>query len=165
MKNILIILIVSFVTIFTSCSTMKQSIVKNKRLTEKKATFLLNSNGNVFYLYSTYSTFSTVWSYRNDTIEIYRLAKGKLINKEEYKNAGITSFKKPSIKDLDSDINKCGIVLDGDIFGFEFNKNTPPNLYNQITTDLECFKTQKYQSQFLNKLVEDVNTYKLWDVQ
>jgi len=148
---------------FASCSTMKQSIVKNQKFTEKNASNLLNNNGNVFYLYSTYSTFSTIWTYRNDSIEIYRLSKGKLKNKEIYKNTGISSFTIPSIKDLDSDNNKCGLVLDGDILGFEFNKNTPQKLHSQITTDLECFKTQKYKSDFLNKLVEDVNTYKMWD--
>lgn len=145
---------------FSSCSTMKQSITKNQKNTNKNITNLLKNNDNVFYLYSTYSTFSTVWTYRNDSIEIYRLAKGKLTSKEIYKNKGIKSFQIPSIKDLNSDIDICGLVLDGDIIGFHFDKN-----HNQITTDIKCFKTQKYQSDFLNKLVEDINTYKMWNIE
>lgn len=165
MKHTFKIMIIGFVIIFTSCATMKHSIMKNQKYTNKYIINLLNNNDNVFYLYSTYSTFSTVWTYRNDSIEIYRLAKGKLKNKEMYKNAGIKSFQMPSIKDLNIDIDKCGLVLDGDILGFEFDKNNPEKSHSQITTDMECFKTQKYKSDFLNKLIEDINTYKMWNIR
>lgn len=159
------IVIIGFVTMFTSCSTMKQAISKNQKNTNKYITNLLKNNDNVFYLYSTYSTFSTVWTYRSDSIEIYRLAKGKLISKEIYKNTGIKSFQIPTIKDLNSDIDKCGLVLDGDIIGFEFDKNKPEKNHNQITTDIKCFKAQKYKSDFLNKLVEDITIYKMWNIE
>lgn len=62
---------------FVSCSTMKQNISKNNKSTNKLTSSLLDKNGNVFYLNSTYTTFSTVWTYSKDKLEIYKLAKSK----------------------------------------------------------------------------------------
>lgn len=63
MKATIKIIIAVIVIFCTSCSTMKQRIKKNNKLTDKTISSLLVNRGNVFYLTSTYATFSTVWTY------------------------------------------------------------------------------------------------------
>ena len=46
---------------------MQYNINKNNKFTEKHISNLLQKNGNIFYLFSTYSTFSIVWTYNNKT--------------------------------------------------------------------------------------------------
>lgn len=60
MKATIKIIIAVIVIFCTSCSTMKQRIKKNNKLTDKTISSLLVNRGNVFYLTSTYATFSTV---------------------------------------------------------------------------------------------------------
>jgi len=130
MKQILKLVLLTLVILtFVSCSTMKQSITKNKKFTDNLVLSLLEENGNAFYLSSSYATFSTVWTYKGNSIEVYKLVKGKISNKMSYESVGFSNYEIPNNKDLENETKECGYELDGDIFGFrvknelEFNQS------------------------------------------
>lgn len=152
------------VLLIVSCSTMKHNISKNNKYTERVINSLLKSNESVFYLNSTYSTFSVVWFYKEDSIEIHRLANGKTIEKLSFPNNGVLKYDVPTLKDLNKEIEECGYELDGDGFGFRTKKGTEIEKQD-LPINIECFVKGKYKSDFLNKIVEDIITYKMWDVQ
>ena len=146
-----------------SCSTMQHSIRKNNSFTDKTIALLFQKTENVFYLKSTYATFSVVWIYDKDKIEIYRLAKGKVYERTEYPNNGIADFQIPTFKELDLDIKKCPFVLDGDGFGYRIKRGSEIE-QQELPIDIECLIKNKYQSEFLNKIVADIITYKMWNI-
>lgn len=155
------ITLIGFVTMFTSCSTMKQNIIKNHKKTVVQMETLFSNNGNSFSLNSTNSNLSTVWTYTDGSIFIYRLVKGKLVKQETYSSKEATKFK----YDFKDELMQSGCIeLDGDGFSFKGKNDTEIETQN-LPINIKCFTQKKYQSHFLNKIVEDINTYKLWDVQ
>lgn len=149
---------------FVSCSTMKQSITKNNKSTDNLVLSLLEENGNAFYLSSTYATFSTVWTYKRNRIEVYKLVKGKISDKMSYQSGGFSNYEIPNNKELENETRECGYELDGDIFGFKIKNELEVN-QQDLPISIECLKKLKYNSEFLNKVVDDINTYKMWDVK
>lgn len=81
MKPILKLALLLPVVIFTlvSCSIMKNNIQKNNKFADKTISSFLEKNGNAFYITSTYSTASVVWTYNKNGIEINKLVKGKVV--------------------------------------------------------------------------------------
>jgi hypothetical protein len=161
MKYTFKIMTICILTILISCSTMKQNISKNQKKTLEEIGSLFEMNGNAFYLNSTYSTFSIVWTYKEGKIIVYKLMNGKLKRQEEYdtKDASIVLFNsKKEIFELD----KC-MELDGDMFGYKIENGSEIDKQD-LAINMKCFTKRKYQSEFLNKVVEDINTYKIWDV-
>lgn len=153
--------LIGFVIIFTSCSTMKQNINKNHKKTLAQMETLFSNNGNSFSLNSTNLVLSTVWTYTNESIFIYRLVKGKLVKQETYSLKESTKFK----YDFKDELMQSGCIeLDGDEFSFK-GKNDIEIETQNLPINIKCFTQKQYQSQFLNKIVEDINTYKLWNVQ
>ncbi len=157
--------ILTFITLLlVSCSTVKTGTKRNHKITKKLVASLFEEKGNVFYLTSTYATFSRIWTYSKEKIEIYRLANGKVYKQEEFDKtesalSKVNSFSRESIFELDS----C-MELDGDGLGFKIK------VANQITEEelpieINCLKKSKYKSDFLNTLVDDINTYELWEVE
>jgi hypothetical protein len=158
-------IILAVIAVFcTSCSTMKQSIQKNNKFTDKTISSLLEKNGNVFYLNSTYIISSTVWTYNKGNIEIYKLSKGKVIEHLTFPDKGVSNYKIPVFEELQLEIKECGYELDGDGFGYRIKRGS--EIHKQdLPIDIKCFTKLKYKSEFSNKIVEDINTYKMWDVR
>ena len=148
-----------------SFTTMKSNMIhnninKNKKFTQKQVNILLKKNGNVFYLESSYATFSIVWTYSKNGIEIYRLAKGKIFKKEIFPEK--EWFQDATIA-VDEIYKNCLVVLDGDRFGFKLNIDG--NIHeDSYTTNIDCMKQQTFKSDFLNKIVNDIKTYKMWEI-
>jgi hypothetical protein len=142
---------------------MKHYIQKNKKFTDKTISVLLEKNGNVFYLASTNATFSTVWTYSDDTLEIFELAKGKVFEQASYPDSGIFKYQIPSFKELHSEFKECGYELDGDVFGYRIKRDAKLE-QQDLPIGIECFTKLKYKSELLNKVIKDINTYKMWDV-
>jgi len=164
MKSTIRIALAIIVTFCISCSTMKHNIQKNNTQTDKIIKSLLDKNGNVFYLNSTYVISSTVWTYTDDNIEIYRLTKGNVVEQSTFPDKGLSNYKVPTFKELDIETKECGYELDGDGFGFRIKRSSELE-QQDLPISIECFTKQKYKSEFLNKIVKDINTYKLWNVQ
>lgn len=149
-------------TICISCSTMKHNIKRNNTQTDKIIETLLNENGNVFYLNSSYVTFSTVWTYSNDKLEIYKLANGKISSQQEYTTTSLGNINQISKEEL-SELDQC-MELDGDGFGYRIKRGSKTE-QQDLPIGIECFTKLKYKSNFLNKVVEDIKTHKMWDVR
>jgi len=164
MKSIIKITLVVIVTLCISCSTMKHNIQKNNTQTDRIIESLLDKNGNVFYLNSTYVISSTVWTYKEGHIEVYRLTKGKRVEQSTFPEKGLSNYEIPTFKELDIEIKECGYELDGDGFGFRIKTGLEIERQD-LPISIECFTKLKYKSEFLNKVVEDINTYKMWNVR
>jgi len=121
---------------------------------------LLRKNGNVFYIKSSYATYSTVWTYIDGKIKIYRLVNGKVSMQNEFPDKRISDYKIPVIPD--KEVKNC-YELDGDILGFKINENDQL-LQKDFPVNIQCFTNEKFSSLFLNKLVEDISSYKLEDI-
>ncbi len=164
MKATIRITLAVIVIFCTSCSTMKQNIHKNNKFTDKTISSLLEKNGNVFYITSTYSTGSVVWTYNENGIEIYKLVKGKVIRKEVFPVKETWQFNVFAFRDIETELyQKCGLELDGDLFGFSLYVDNTMHK-EDFAVDISCLKTETYKSEFLNKVVEDINTYKMYNV-
>jgi hypothetical protein len=162
MKATIRITLAVIVILCTYCSTMKQNIHENNKFTDKITSSLLEKNGNVFYLTSTYATFSTVWTYHKDKLEIYKLANGKISLRKECSTTCIDNINQISKEEL-FELDQC-MELDGDGFGYRIKRGSEME-QQDLPIGIECFTKLKYKSEFLNKVVEDINTHKMWDVQ
>jgi len=162
MKATIRIILAVIVVFCKSCSITKHSIHKNNKFTDKTISSLLEKNGNVFWLTSTYATFSTVWTYNKYKIEIYKLANGKISLQQEYSTTNIDNINQISKKEL-FDLDQC-MELDGDGFCYRIKRDSEIEKQD-LPIGIECFTKQKYKSEFLNKIVEDIKTYKLWNVR
>lgn len=162
MKATIRIILASFAILFITCSSMKNNIQKNNKFTEKLISALLVQNGNVFYLTSTYATFSTVWTYSSDKIEIYKLVNGRIRFQQEYPTTSIDNINQISKEEL-FELDQC-MELDGDNFGYRIKRGSEIE-QQDLPISIECFTKLKYKSEFLNKIVEDINAFKMWDVR
>ena len=160
----LLLLLPVVILFFATCSTMMQNISKNDKSTDRLTSSLLDKNGNVFYLISTYSTISTVWTYRKSSIDIYKLVNGKISRQSTFPDIGFSQYEIPNLKELDIEIKECGYELDGDVFGFRI-KRVSEIEQQDLPINIKCFTKLKYKSAFLNKVVGDINIYKMWDVR
>jgi hypothetical protein len=152
-------------SLLISCSTMKYNINKNNKFTEKQKNYLLQKNGNVFYLSSTYATFSTVWTYNTSgEVEIYKLAKGKVSRKETFSEREFMQYNVQSLQDIENELyQKCALDLDGDSFGFRIYIDGTLHT-EDYAVDINCLKTGVYKSDFLNKIVTDIKTCNMWEI-
>ncbi len=162
MKLTIRIALTIIVTLCISCSTMKHNIQKNNTQTDKIIEYLLDKNGNVFYLNSTFVPFSTVWTYSKDKLEIYKLVNGKIISQQEYFTTSIDNINQISKEEL-FELDQC-MELDGDGFGYRIKRGSEIE-QQDLPIGIDCFTKLKYKSEFLNKVVEDINTHKMWDVR
>lgn len=166
MKKSYTILVLFFICAFlASCSTMQYNIRKNRNFTTKQVDYFYKKNGNAFYLSSTYANFSIVWTYDEDGIEIYRLQKGQIRQKQISSEKGIIPYAEFSLEDIEKELyQNCALELDGTVFGFkiEFDKK----IHNaDYAVDINCLKQGKYKSDFLNKIASDIKTYRMWEIE
>lgn len=156
------ILIVFSICIITSCMSTQHYIKKNKKVTEVKTNTLFKKNGNVFYIYSTHSSYSVIWSYRDTMIEIYKLNKGRV-----YKELIITQDNliknNISFSNIEDDIyNNCALQLDGDVLGLGFHSKGK-EFHERFPVDINCLKDKKHETNLLNIIVSDITKYDMWN--
>jgi len=153
-----------FMMSFTSCTIM-HGIRKNHNFTQKTVSSLLEKNGNVFWIVADYATFSTVWTYHEDNIIIYRLAKGKVRERKVFPNNGISNYPISSSKKIGLDIRRnCPLILGGSSFAFQIKRGSKIEDFGW-GVEIECLTSNTFQSDFLNKIVEDIKLYEMWDVR
>jgi hypothetical protein len=163
-KNHIIALLFTL-SVLVSCSETNYAIKKNRDSTNKEMSLLFQKNGNAFYLSYTYSYFSIVWSYNEDSVEIYRLHKGKIKQKQVFREKEIIQYAGLSLVDIETELyQKCALELDGDVFGFIIEDDG--KRYNaDFSIDINSFKRKEYESDFLNRVSNDIKYYKMWDFQ
>lgn len=164
-ESIIKIVQFSFLIFLISCSTMQYNINKNNDFTKKQIGNLLQKNGNVFYLSSSNATFSTVWSYSSNEIEIYKLAKGMISKREFFSETEFTKPTVQSLQDIDKEIyQQCPLELDGDNFGFRVIIDGDI-LTKDYHIEINCLKAGRYNTNFSNKIVNDITIRDMWDVE
>lgn len=164
-KNYTIIVLLFIFSFLVSCSTAQYTIKRNKDLTVRQVNYFYKKNRNAFYLCSTYATFSVVWTYDEDKVEIYRLQKGKIRQKQIFEGKKTIQYAEISLEDIEKELyQKCALELDGDVFGFiiEIDRKTHIADY---AVNINCMIQRKYKSNFLNKITNDIKSHKMWEVE
>ena len=157
-KNYIISIFCLLFILLCSATSKMYYKTENKKLVRQ----LVKSNGNAFYVRSTYITISYVWSYAEKEIVVYKLSKGKIANTKTFSIAEKpTWIIPPSEKDL-FELDPC-MELDGDMFGF-FLKNGENVEHKDLPINVKCFRQGKFKSDFLNEVANDINVYKIkWE--
>lgn len=136
-----------------SCSTVHQ-INSNNKATSRIVSSLLEDNGNVYYLQSTYSKSSVIWTYREDGIEIYRLHSGKLSSQKHLKTNDYNTLllNMEDFAELDDYLE-----LDGDILGVQNRR-----MKQEYPVCFDCILKGSLNSKKLNSLIQDIISLELW---
>lgn len=144
---------------------MQHNIKKNQNLTQKQVNYYCQKNGNAFYLSAAYASFSIVWTYHINRIEIYKLQKGKVIQKQVFSEKEWIKYAEGALEDIEKELyQKCALELDGDNFGFRIVING--EIYNiDYAVDINCLKSAEYKSEFLSKITNDIKTHKMWEIE
>jgi hypothetical protein len=153
------------IIIFSSCSTSNKVIIRNNKLTDKLIHKIYTNNENVFFLRSSNATFSTLWSYVNNEIVIYKLANGKVISKKTHvsSNDKLDHIDLSNFNEINMDSAVCEYLLDGDLFGFILKDND--NIIDKsFPVEIECLKKAELKSSSMNIIINDIKLFKLWDV-
>lgn len=164
-KSYTIIFLLFIFSFLESCSTMQYNIKANRDLTAKQLNYFYQKNGNAFYLSSSSTNFSIIWTYYEGKVEIYRLQKGKISQRQIFQEKEIIQYADISLEDIEKELyQKCALELDGDTFGIiiEIDHKTHNADY---AVDINCLKQGKYKSDFLNKITNDIKNYKMWKVE
>ena len=97
--------------------------------------------------------------YKGNSGSIPEKLKQVFKEKENIQYAGF------SLEDIETELyQKCALELDGDAFGFIIDDDGK-RYKADFAVDINCLKQQKYNSVFLNKIINDINYYKMWDFQ
>ncbi|MGM9769450.1 MAG: hypothetical protein ACI3Y6_01875 [Candidatus Cryptobacteroides sp.] len=160
-KNIILLIFV--LALIQSCSTMYY-VQKNHSQTASQVRHLYKKNGNAFYLSSTYATFSTVWTYNEDKIVIYRIINGKITEKQVFNRSEIMSFSKLDNKEIENAIyTNCASELDGDDFGYIIRCGD--EIYQKSYGVCICCLKQRHEyPAVLESVIDDIRNYKMWDI-
>ena len=151
--------------ILVACSTTNRAIKRNWRATEKTVQALCERNGNAFYATSTYSTFSFVWTYAGDSLEIYKLLKGKRQLKQVVPGVSLSLFSGKDIEDGMAELSDNSIMeLDGDLVGFCVEMDGKRYEYT-YPGNIDSLKQGQYESAFINRIVNDMNSYGIWQLK
>lgn len=150
------------IILLTSCG-IQRAIKRNEKSTEKAIANFYEKYENVFYLKSTNSTFSTVWSYREQSLIVSKIERGKILESKIFANLNSKDLILPSQMEIELDLKKCGYELDGDIIGYKIQQEGIIS-ENSFPVSIECLKKENFQTSFFSKLSNDIKNYKMWDV-
>jgi hypothetical protein len=157
MKPVIKTIIISLLITIEACSSMKQSIRRNQKATSNQIEKLVLQNGNAFCISATNSTATTLWSYSDDIIIIYRLLNGKLVKEESHSAVNTKEF----TCDFEDELFESGCIeLDGGGLHIKFKTDSTIETHD-FPINTKCFTQRKYNSVPLNNLVSDINTYNL----
>lgn len=159
----LVLLLICFALV--SCSSFKYTVKRNNVLTERQLARCYRNNKNVFSVTSTYANFSVVWSYNDGSIEIYRLMNGRIEQKQVFETKDTDFYTGVSLYTINKELlRECCLELDGDLFVVRVNVDSLP--YSEtFPININCLKKGEYQSGFLKRIAEDINTYRMWEFE
>lgn len=151
------LIIMVFVCLLKSCSSVR--VNANHRKTDRLIGQLSKKNNNAFALGSTYYNFSTIWSYDNSTINIYKLTNGHIKERKVIKtNEPFVS----SILDTSkiNEIDDC-IELDGDVILIKL-KGDFQNEIQILPVNIKCFLSkEKIGNSIVQRIKCDIMLYNL----
>ena len=148
------ILVISLFFILSCAATKKTTKTENSKLINQ----LLDSNKNVFYASSTHIIISYIWSYSENGITLYKLKKGKIINKEVCSTDKQNLMGFPTKEDY-FELDKC-LELDGDMLCIIIKDGASVNR-KDLPINLNCFAQGGYKLNFFNKIAKDMMLYKI----
>lgn len=156
-KRVIKTIVISLLITIEACSSMKQSTRRNQKATSSQIEKLVLQNGNAFCISATNSVATTLWSYSDDKIIIYRLLNGKLVKAESYSALNTKEF----TCDFEDELFESGCIeLDGGSLHIKFKTDSIIETHD-FSINTKCFTHRKYNSIPLNNLVSDINTFKL----
>lgn len=154
-------------TAFISCTSMYR-IKRGDRLTNKMMNSLSEKNGNAFCFTSQYVNGSVVWTYYNGKIKVYDIKRGRIDSSREYSSSC------PHINQMSGnegiEILPC-IGMNGaykyvgsyKIACLTYRmKRGDEVVTNTFPLVVDSFTEHKFESEFLNKIAEDINKYDIW---
>ena len=149
--------------LFTACSPMHYVKVNYNR-TERIMNSLYRENKNAFCITSTYMVSSTVWTYEEDMVVVYRLKNGRIREKQTFQEIAPVPFSEDSWEEMKKELSQeCPMELDGDLFGAVLEIDHTKTRYD-YPVDINCMIRGNYDSLLLKRLVSDIISYSLWDV-
>lgn len=161
MRKICLGILVMLAFSFLSSCSLTYVFKKNHRSTERLVNRLYRRNENAFYMTSTYSTYSYVWTYKGDKIEIRKLNFGKVVEKEILKTKGIGPYDEKSLKEAKKELEeKHPFVLDGDEVGYIIRVNDEAYRVD-YAIDIDSMKQNVYGSAILNDILYVINCVSL----
>lgn len=168
MKKI-IINAVTFVLTFSlvECTTIKRmfdkdnvlsnrKVKRNTRFTKKVVNEIFKKKNNVFSISTTYGIYATVWTYDEQSIEVYKILNSKIIDVKKYNcsdNHLIYQFSNDKF-----DTFEC-LELDGD--GMYYKIRNEVLINNGIPVNINCFENLELDSPFFRKIAKDIKNYEL----
>ena len=162
-RSLLLLFLVLILVGCPSCSSFHYAVKLNHRKTERFFHLLFERNENAFYVDAAWCNGSVVWSYQENQIEIYKLRNGRIIKKQLFDNEGIHKLSESQFKSLDEEMaEKCPPVLDGDGCGFIIDSDSIV-IQADYSIEVDEMKRQSFESVFLTKVVDDMNTYMIWN--
>lgn len=149
-----------------SCTSMYY-MKKNSRLTDKMKTSLFEKNGNAFCLHSKELIGSVVWTYDNDNgkINIYEIHRGRLRHSIKYDSSVLDPNKISGNESVEilpcigCDDPEYSIMVG--VLNYWVKRGTEVEV-NAFPLVINRFTERKYESEFLNKIAEDIETYGIW---
>ena len=156
-----VLLIVSLLSMGTSCSTLNMKNIEKKLITKNPGSVAISIS-------TTYLPTKTVWYYTTDSIFIFKktlyrnqIAEDKYGLEESLQDS--LFFKE--IVDFDglgNDIYKhCGYVLDGDELTLTLVKDSKI-IQKSFFIDIDRFVSASFDHEVLNTIKSDIITYSLW---
>jgi hypothetical protein len=92
------------------------------------------------------------------------LAKGKTYKVEVFLLKETIQCEALVSENIENELyRQCRRELDGDMFGYRV-KIDDKTQYDDYGIDINCLKTKTYKSEALNKIINDINTYKMWEI-
>lgn len=140
-----------------SCQTVitEKDFYRNYAKTEHAFDNCLQEHGNAFLLTSTFTFYSTIWYYENDSIYIQDRYRKKIINTRKYRCTKPLDFTK--FNPNSEEAHEFGYVLDGDILKYGMNKKK-----FDYCLEVNYLKKKEPKDNFLNNLRMHIILYKLW---
>ncbi len=156
-----VLLIVSLLSMGTSCSTLNMKNIEKKLITKNPGSMAISIS-------TTYLPSKTVWHYTADSIFIFKktLNRNK-IAQDKYgldKSLHNSLFFKELVdfNGLENDIYKhCGYVLDGDELTLTLAKDSKI-IQKSFFIDIDRFVSASFDHDVLNTIKNDIITYSLW---
>lgn len=145
------------ITFLCSCRSIitEKDFYRNYSKTEHAFDNCLQEHGNAFLVTSTFTFYSTVWFYENDSIYIQDRYRNKIINTRKYRCTEPLNFTR--FNTTSEEANEFGYVLDGEILKCGMNKKEIDYCLN-----VNLLKKKEPKDDFLKKLRMQIILYRLW---
>ena len=156
-----VLLIVSLLSIVSSCSTLNIKNIEKKLITKNPGSVAISIS-------TTYLPAKTVWYYTADSIFVFKKTLNRnQIAQDKYgldKSLHNSLFFKElvDVEALENDIYKhCGYVLDGDELTLTLAKDSK-TIQKSFFIDIDRFVSASFDHDVLNTIKSDIITYSLW---